>query len=901
MGYQGLDSSVVIEFDTWQNGNLSDPWYDHLAILAKGNNNHSGVNNLAGPIQISPTTTNVEDGQWHHVKISWDADSTRLSVWFDCDFRTSYQGNLIDSVFKDSLVYWGIVASTGGASNLQQFCVYQNILNSYTSILKDTTICGGDSAALDVGGTGYSYKWGPSNGLSSDTVANPKASPAATTKYYVTVTAGCDSILDSVTVNIDPSSFDATITTTKRIYCKSDPPFTLTTADPGGTWQGGSGLNTSNGQFSPGQALFDTNWVTYSSGGLCGDTQTIFLIVDTFPTVQTFVPDTICTGPPNVTFTANPSTGTWSGNPFLSQQGTFLLNFQPPFGNNATVYTVGNHCKTTIRDTFWLAQGNDASFNGPTVKCFNDAPSMLVPVQTGGTWSGNGVNGTGQFNPRIVLPGTHQIVYSFTGGCPDSDTLNILVSKPDDPTFNLKTALCTNSPNDTALTLTSNGSFLGNGLSDFKLGVFNPRNVPAGNYPISHITLDTNGCRDTAAVNVVVTQAADATLLTNGPFCENHNDTVLRSRNPGGTWFGRGITHQIVGRFSPSTAGPGLHNIRYEIAGACGDTGHQQIRIHAKPDAEFTAPDFACNSDQIIQLTPNTPGGEFSGKGVVDSAQGWFNPDGLNVGNHAIRYVVSDSNGCRFRETKFIFVHEYKDPTILNQTHYCLSVESVRLESRANGGTWTIDGVINTTGRFRPRDSGEGVYQVIHSYDGKCAISDTLDINVVGDPEITFDPDLDFTWCNLNYFLGPEDDFAVYYWSNGSRRKEILIQKEGRYTLEVLDEHGCMDTAIINIEKLCDSITLWIPNSFSPNGDEINDEFRIYGQNVLEFHMFIYDRWGQLVFTGHELEAAWDGNHPNGTKCPAGVYTYVIQYAGLKDNFGYEQSETGIIYLIEGQ
>ncbi len=121
MGFSGVSPSIGIALDTWQNLNLNDPSYDHISIQSNGNINHN--NDLAGPIPISATSNNVEDCNWHQLRITWDAPTKRLRTYFDGVLRIETQTDLVARIFNgDPNVYWGFTGATGSAVNLQQFC-----------------------------------------------------------------------------------------------------------------------------------------------------------------------------------------------------------------------------------------------------------------------------------------------------------------------------------------------------------------------------------------------------------------------------------------------------------------------------------------------------------------------------------------------------------------------------------------------------------------------------------------------------------------------------------------------------------------------------------------------------------------------------------------------------------
>jgi len=125
MGFSGITPSIGITLDTWQNLNLNDPAYDHISIQANGNAAHG--TDLAGPVQASGTTDNIEDCQWHIFRITWDPVTQWLRAYFDDHLRVEAQVNMAATIFNnDPNVFWGFTAATGGANNLQQFCTALN-------------------------------------------------------------------------------------------------------------------------------------------------------------------------------------------------------------------------------------------------------------------------------------------------------------------------------------------------------------------------------------------------------------------------------------------------------------------------------------------------------------------------------------------------------------------------------------------------------------------------------------------------------------------------------------------------------------------------------------------------------------------------------------------------------
>ena len=88
-----------------------------------------------------------------------------------------------------------------------------------------------------------------------------------------------------------------------------------------------------------------------------------------------------------------------------------------------------------------------------------------------------------------------------------------------------------------------------------------------------------------------------------------------------------------------------------------------------------------------------------------------------------------------------------------------------------------------------------------------------------------------------------------------------------------------------------------MPDAFTPNGDGLNDNFKIFGvqpENITKFNFQIYNRWGQLIFYTNNILDGWDGTYKGG-KCPPGVYVWVIYY---EDNKKQKVSNKGRVTLV---
>ncbi len=101
--------------------------------------------------------------------------------------------------------------------------------------------------------------------------------------------------------------------------------------------------------------------------------------------------------------------------------------------------------------------------------------------------------------------------------------------------------------------------------------------------------------------------------------------------------------------------------------------------------------------------------------------------------------------------------------------------------------------------------------------------------------------------------------------------------------LRIQSTDGCQDSTY-QIITVKDDLQVFIPNAFTPNGSGTNDYFKIYGVGFTSYELFIYDRWGKLVYHSKSRDSAWDGKDATtGIPVPQGLYVYKVS---IIDNSG---------------
>jgi gliding motility-associated-like protein len=125
----------------------------------------------------------------------------------------------------------------------------------------------------------------------------------------------------------------------------------------------------------------------------------------------------------------------------------------------------------------------------------------------------------------------------------------------------------------------------------------------------------------------------------------------------------------------------------------------------------------------------------------------------------------------------------------------------------------------------------------------------------------------------------------------------LAINEKGRYWVYVSNPCGeASDTVVIETRN-CEP-AIWAPNAFTPNGDGLNDSFRVQGQNIDEYYLAIYDRWGEKVFETKDIHHAWDGRCQN-RLCSTGVYIWMIRYSSLSSEYPVNEILKGTVLLYK--
>ena len=688
---------------------------------------------------------------------------------------------------------------------------------------------------------------------------------------------------------------DATITPVGNL-CLHDSPVSLSAHDPGGVW---SGPGVTGNMFDPSAAGVGTHTIGYSitTGSGCTDSDQTTITVFPAPDATITPVGNLCINDPSVILTANDPGGIWSGD------GVVGNTFSPAAagtGDHIITYNITgiNGCSSFDQITIKVDSSPDATINPVGNMCVNNPVISLTAHDPGGTWAGPGVTG-GTFDPAAAGAGTHIITYTITNGsCSSSDQITIVVAPKPDATITPVTNLCINNSNVNLVAHDAGGTWSGPGVTG---SVFNPFVAGIGSHVINYKITNISGCSDSDKITITVLPAPDARISHVDTLCINNPSVLLVAVDSGGIWSGA-VSNNI---FNPAVQGVGDHIIKYTITNINGCSDSDQITVTVMPVPAVTitrAGSFLINSPPVT-LSALPAGGIFTGAGITGSV---FTPSAAGLGTHVIKYqTIPDRFGCSGSDT--IHIQVIMPPLPLASfepdTVGCspLKVQFINNSINSDSYLWDFGDKVFSTDKapvhtyYIPGNyivtltasnlSGQSVHtHIITVYQNPTALFNVYPVEVTNISQIV-------VTTNFSYY----NDSQLWRFGDGTTSTDESpwhkYEAEGSYniTLIVKTKDGCVDSADFTspVHVKYETGKIRFPNAFAwnregPNGGYWHDGsiddgiFRPHFENVIEYKLQIFNRWGVLIYESTDLYKGWDGYFGNGYLALEGVYVWKV-------------------------
>ncbi|MDG1333849.1 MAG: PKD domain-containing protein [Crocinitomicaceae bacterium] len=253
-------------------------------------------------------------------------------------------------------------------------------------------------------------------------------------------------------------------------------------------------------------------------------------------------------------------------------------------------------------------------------------------------------------------------------------------------------------------------------------------------------------------------------------------------------------------------------------------------------------------------------------------------------------FYAYDDNGCIDEESFVLTILPSPTIDLGADVSICPSAQTT-IDATTPGVSYSwID---NSTGPTLTV-SAAGSYWVEITENG-CTNSDTVEVFVLVPP--SFSLGADTVVCDVPFQITPSQAYTTYLWQDGSTNTDFTVSAPGTYNVIVTDANGCAGSAEITVGNGCQP-EISIPNVFTPNGDEVNDDFFVEASNLNSFSMIIVNRWGQVVREFNAPTDIWDGTTPNGSQASEGVYFWRLTYSFTDNTEEVSEEKSGNVTLI---
>ena len=658
-------------------------------------------------------------------------------------------------------------------------------------------------------------------------------------------------------------------------------------------------------------ALIDVAIISRSTG-CTSDTLTVFL-ANAGPTIDLGLDRTICQNEPPPTLDTQVPNATYSweiDGTGVGSNRTFDILTDTPGTFEYTV-EVTNSFGCVGRDTLQvtiLEEPDITVVSNPTSGCGVSDGSFDVTLNTAGSYTIEGVGAT-SFGPissdgfmTVSVPNLAAGNYVMTTtniitGCPRVSIIQI-----DDPgALGLNVTSMGTCDGDVELTLGfgsppasfdyevlfSDGTVVASGTDDTVISGLN-----TGTFSIQVSDNNAPNCVETFQITIVQTAQPAFTFDAIQEICgTSGNVFVTDGGDPGVTysWSGPGgftdmgttVTVSDQGTYTVTADGPGLCPLAETI----------EVIFNADPIVDVVVSGDPCEGEVVLQANASPPGSYVYS--WSDGSQAQQNTI-TTSGSYTVT-IVDQMTSCSVTSSPV-------DVTIQPTFEVSLSTEA---DCDNNGNVF----LIATTNYFDPsityewrNQSGEvlsgtdsiititlsGLYSVIATNEtGTCMATDDFNVAVVPinqedlilpsratycsgdatDPQVDLDPGI---WNTYEWRLLPDQTII-------STDQVLTVSVEGTYEVTIFNGFTCTTDRVEVVED-CRPV-IHAPNAFSPNGNGVNEEFFVFPNDYVDaFEIFIYTRWGEIVYHSDVIDFRWDGFY-RGKILPVGTYTYILKFS----------------------
>jgi len=726
------------------------------------------------------------------------------------------------------------------------------------------------------------YSWSPSAGLSDPNIADPIATPGSTTTYTVDISSPSLPCVTQSTVTVTVINCNACvppiILMDDQVVCS---PLTV---DLNNAINAGSGIGTATFY----NTLLDANNATNSINSVVSVSGTYFIRYED-PN------DNTCFSTASVNVTINPvynsaeNVSVCTGSDYTYPDGTTSTNITIAESHNSVLSTV-NGCDSTIVTN--VAVNN----------AFTSTENVTLCTGSNHTYP------DGTISNNIIANETHVSQFVSVSGCDSLITTNVTVMPDYNGVENISVCENTNVTYPDGVNEVINSS-------------------------TTHIsTLFTSGGCDSIIVtnvtmNPIINTVVPVSLCAGSnyiyPDGSTSNNIQVNETNTSTLVSAAGCDSIIVTNVSITLVVTATENVTIcpgEDYTYPDGTVSVNILVNESHVSQFVSV-FGCDSllttNVNVSPLPNIGAGPnitvCEGETVILTASGglayqWDNgvTDGVSftppAGNTTYTVTGQDALGCENTDDVIVTVSLGPDPAFIGDILSGCSPHTVtftNLTANSSNCVWDFGNgtTSNNCGPVTVTYDFAGLYDVSLTVtdNNGCVATETISdyILVEDEPLAGFNVDnfaLDIYDTEVEFF-NTTINGTSYTWNfgdNSQNSTEInpvhtFPSEVGDYlvTLYAVNDAGCTDS-ISMVISLEDVLIFYVPNSFTPDGDDYNELWGpvfTSGYDPFDFDLWIYNRWGEIIWESHDASVWWDGTYGvNGKEVQDGTYTWKIEF-----------------------
>ncbi|GAB4131787.1 MAG: hypothetical protein Fur0041_02490 [Bacteroidia bacterium] len=777
----------------------------------------------------------------------------------------------------------------------------------------------GSASATQAGGTGpYSFNWTPGN-VTTATLPNVLAG-----NYQITVTDANGCAATAIATINNMGNPVASILASDSVSCFGGNDGWAAAAASSGTGPYSYLWSNNDADSLAGNLTVGSYTVTVTDANGCTDTASVTIFEPTQLTATTTQVDVLCFGNSTGSATVSAAGGTPVYSYSWTSGGTAATENNLAAGSYTCTITDANGCTTTASVTITEPPQLTATTTQVDELCFGGTNGSATVTPAGGSpaytylWTSGGTAAT----ESNLAAGSYTCTITDANGC--TTTASVTLTEPTAVVASATAvdAHCNQSDGSATGSATGGtGSYTYTWLPSGSGATLS--NIPAGSYSV--IVTDANGCADTAAISVLNLNGVNASLVSsNNISCFGGNDGDITINATGGNpTYTYSWTPNVSSSATANTLTAG--NYQVVVTDLDGCTSTVSVTLTQPTALTITA---AANPAAVCEGTPvslsSTPSGGTPAYTIT------WNPGALAGQNQTLipaattTYTVdvTDANGCTANATVLVTVNAMPSAALTaDVTEGCAPLcvnfldSSLLASGTITSWQWNF-GDNNTSTSQNPSHcySTPGTYNVSLTVTTAAGCTGTINMNgyihVYTNPIAGFSatPQPTTILNSTVYFTDTSSAATSWNWSFGDVANSTSTAQNPNFTypdptcysvvLTVSSADGCVDTAtqIICIDP---DVSIYVPNTFTPNEDGTNDVFYpvTIGIDPDKYELWIFDRWGNMIFYTDDLNDGWDGR-VQGSADICQIDTYVWKIKAI-DVLGKKHNLIGHVNLIK--